>query len=172
MPQPAGILVEEEPRQTPIQVQPLMQKTGYRLTALAEFDIRARVLSKSIYRFDAGAPLMPVDLALGWGLMSDSAVLAKLTISQADRFYFWNSHDLPAAPEDISRHSANMHLIPADAALEKRLKAVREGELVHIIGYLVHASDAQGRQWQSSLSRDDTGPGACEIIWVRELTVE
>lgn len=167
-----GVLVAEDPQQSPLRAQPHLAKPGYTLRALAEFDLRGRVLSKSIYRFDTGAELMPVDLALGWGLMSDSAVLAKLNISQADRFYFWGSHDLPAAPEEISRHSANMHLIPATPELEKRIKATREGQVIHLSGYLVQATRADGLQWTSSLSRDDTGPGACEVIWVEEFAVE
>jgi hypothetical protein len=50
------------------------------LTSLASFDIRARVLARERYRFDRAADLSPIDLALGWGRMSESAVLDQLKI--------------------------------------------------------------------------------------------
>jgi len=31
---------------------------------------------------------------------------------------------------------------------------------------------SNGFVWNTSLTRGDTGPGACEIVWVETLTVE
>jgi hypothetical protein len=50
------------------------EKNGYRLSLLASFDIRARVIASERYWFDRGSALSPVDLVLGWGAMSDSTV--------------------------------------------------------------------------------------------------
>jgi len=30
---------------------------------------------------------------------------------------------------------------------------------------------AGGRRWRSSLSRDDAGAGACELVYVRDLSI-
>jgi hypothetical protein len=51
------------------------------------------------------------------------------------------------------------------------LKSVRTGQLVKLSGYLVEARAADGWSWRSSLTRDDTGPGACELVWLTELDV-
>ena len=169
--QPPGVLAPAEPLQDEAPTGTRFSKAGDDLQALAHFDIEARVLGKEIYRLDREARLAPVDLALGWGPMSDSAVLEKLSISQGQRFYFWRATDLPLPPEEISSHSANMHLIPADAAVEHRLKSLRKGQVVHFRGYLVEARSPDGWRWRSSLSRTDTGAGACELVWVEDVEV-
>ena len=87
------------------------------MKALAAFVVEARVLGRENYRFDAGAELAPVDLALGWRPMSDSAVLAEIAIHQRNRFYYWFTATFPIPRRDIEIHSANMHLIPASGAV-------------------------------------------------------
>ena len=59
------------------------------LTPLAAFVLDARVLHRENYHYDSAAALIPVDLAVGWGPMSDQAVLDHLKISQASRFYYY-----------------------------------------------------------------------------------
>jgi hypothetical protein len=144
---------------------------GYTLQPLQDFRIEARVLASETYRHDRGADLSPIDLALGWGPMSDSAVLDKIRINQSSRFYHWHVDAFPIPRQDIERSSANMHMIPADAGIERRLKAVRPGQKVQIDGWLVEARGPDGWRWRSSLTRDDTGAGACELIFVRNLRV-
>lgn len=153
------------------QPMPVLEKTGYRIHPLARFEIEARVLSKQTYRFDREAELAPVDLALGWGRMSDSAVLAGLDIEQRHRFYYWYTKTFPIPRREIETHSANMHLIPANRLIEKKLKAVRRGNIVKLSGFLAEAQAADGWRWTSSLTREDTGNGACELIWVERLEV-
>ncbi len=144
---------------------------GYTLQPLQDFTIEARVLASETYRSDREADLSPVDLALGWGPMSDSAVLDKVKISQSSRFYYWRVDEFPIPRQDIERSSANMHMIPADGTIERRLKDVRPGQVVRIQGWLVEARSGDGWRWRSSLTRNDTGAGACELIFVRDLQV-
>jgi hypothetical protein len=144
---------------------------GYTLQPLQDFKIEARVLASETYRADREADLSPIDLALGWGAMSDSAVLDKIRINQSSRFYYWHVDEFPIPREDIERSSANMHMIPADGVIERRLKAVRPGQTVRIDGWLVEAQASDGWRWRSSLTRDDTGAGACEVIFVRDVQI-
>ena len=67
------------------------------------------------------------------------------------------------------RGSANMHLIPADSNVRRQLKHVRAGNVVHLRGYLVNARRADGFTWNSSLTRNDTGAGACELFYVASV---
>ncbi len=145
---------------------------GYQITPAAEFSLEARVLSTEKYHMGREADLSPIDLALGWGPMSDSAVLNRLKISQGNRFYFYRWSDQPPIPpSDIVEHSANMHMIPADDEIKKRLGQVREGQVIALSGYLVRAQSADGWHWNSSMTRSDSGDGACELVWVKSITV-
>jgi hypothetical protein len=167
-----GILAPDAPQQQPLDAAaPTFRKDRYEIKALAEFAVEARVLGREHYRFDAGAELAPVDLALGWGPMSDSAVLAEIAIHQRNRFYYWLTATFPIPRRDIETHSANMHLIPASRAVADRLKSVRPGHIVNLGGYLVEVRRDDGWQWRSSLTRDDTGAGACELIWVETVAL-
>jgi hypothetical protein len=166
-----GILVAEEPLQGPAESQDLWTFKGYRFRALASFDIRARVLGTERYRWDRGAELSPIDLALGWGRMSDSAVLDKIHITQGNRWYLWFTAQFPIPQEEIISHSANMHMIPATSFLGARLKDLRVGQVVHIRGNLVSIEGPDDFHWTSSLSRKDSGDGACEVVWVDTLDI-
>jgi len=170
---PPGVLVAGPPRQlTPGDAQPF-QFEGYRLNPRARFELRARVLSRENYRWSEGADLSPVDLALGWGAMSDQAVLDRIRISQGGRWYYTRyEQPAPLPDREIIRQSGNMHIIPADALVRKRLQAIRRGDIVHARGYLVDAAHESGFRWHTSLSRDDSGNGACELFYVERLEIE
>ena len=161
-----GVLVAESPRQSDVDNAAAFDHNGYRLSPLAEFSIKARVLGREDYRFDREAELAPMDLALGWGPMSDEAVLKEIDISQSGRWYRWSSKRFPIPRRDIERHSANMHLIPADDWVEDTLAEIREGSLVELNGFLVEATSGDGWRWRSSLSREDTGARSCELVFV------
>jgi hypothetical protein len=167
-----GVMVPDVPEQHEVTAPaPSFEKSGAAIAAQATFDIHARVLSRENYWMDSGAKLAPVDLALGWGRMSDSAVIEKLSISQFGRFYFWSASALPIPETEISQSSANMHLIPATSTIERAIKRVRTGDLVHFSGYLVNVQMPGGGTWNSSLTRNDAGAGACEVVWVEQFEI-
>ncbi|MCA9405644.1 MAG: hypothetical protein KC684_03840 [Candidatus Omnitrophica bacterium] len=144
----------------------------YTIIPKAYFNIKARVLSRKRYFLGRETDLVPVDLALGWGVMSDFKVLKELKISQSNRWYFYRYSEPPILKSEIASHSANMHLIPADKEVAKAIQSVRKGEIVSFKGYLVNVSAKDGWHWNSSLSRTDTGAHACELVWVKEFQVE
>ncbi len=165
-----GIVAPDVPRQLDQQA-PGFPFKGYTLQPLQKFQVEARVLGAERYSVGREADLSPIDLALGWGQMSDSAVLEKIKISQSNRFYFWRVDEFPIPRRDIERSSANMHMIPANAALASQLKSVRVGQVVRIDGWLIEAQGDDGWRWRSSLTRDDSGAGGCEVVFVQDLQV-
>jgi len=168
---PPGVLIDSEPGQILLpETSAPISHGAFSLKPLALFSVDARVLHRRNYRYDAGAALVPVDLALGWGPMSDEAVLDKLNISQSMRFYWYQYRLPPPIPAaEIVSHSANMHIIPATPAIAARCTSLRPGSLVHLVGNLVEASGPKIGHWRSSLSRNDSGNGACELFYVEEI---
>lgn len=140
---------------------------GYRITPLAEFDIEARVLSRENYHLGRESDISSTDFMLGWGRMSDEAVLKDIDISQSNRFGYWRVKEFPIPQREIEISAANMHLIAADRGIARQLDGVRRGQVVRMRGYLVRADASDGWQWVSSLSREDTGAGACELFFVK-----
>ena len=168
---PGGVLAPDEPHQRDVDTSSFREKDGYRIALLAMFDIRARVISVARYRFGRAADLSPVDLVLGWGAMSDGDVLKKISFSQGGRGYTWRTSTFPVPREVIETHSANMHMIPANGEIERQLKSMRGGNMVSLKGFLVDVSTKEGWRWKSSLTRADTGGGACELVLVESLYV-
>lgn len=172
---PPGLVVApDEPVQTAYdEPKDPWDHEGYRITPLARFRLTARLLGAERYRLDGGADLSPVDFALGWGRMSDTAVLDALSISQGGRFYRYQWMGSPPIPAgEIINSSANMHLIPATPEVRKVLLSARTGQIVTLAGHLVKAEGENGWRWQSSLTRSDSGGGACELVWVEGVRLE
>ncbi len=165
---PPGVLVPNDPVQIDAKgsLKPVLYKDAV-LDLLAEYRIQARILSRERYYIDPMSKYSPLDLALGWGPMSDSELVDKLDISQGGRFYFYQWSDrIPASHDEMGNHSANVHILPADDDIEKTVKSFRQGELVEMRGHLVRVNFKNGSDWKSSLTRGDRGNGACEVFWV------
>ncbi len=170
---PPGILVPERPSQVDLENSAIVTIDSYRLKPRADIQIRARVLSREDYSWGDEANLSPVDLALGWGVMSDQAVLDRISIKQSGRWYY-TRYELPAPIPDqaIIQNSGNMHMIPANDWVRKKLKKIRRGDIVQLRGQLVDIDGDSGWRWRTSLSRNDTGGGSCEIVYLQDILVE
>nr|WP_254797394.1 hypothetical protein [Pseudomonas aromaticivorans] len=145
---------------------------NHRLQALQPFQLEeAMVLGREDYRFDRGAQVSPTDLALGWGPMADPGISRQIEIRQSNRWYYWRADELPIPRREIERHSTNMHMIPASAAVAAMLDSLQKGARIRLSGQLVRVDGDDGFRWVSSLSREDTGNGACELVWVEQLAV-
>jgi hypothetical protein len=105
-----------------------------------------------------------------WG-MSDQDVLSHISISQRNRWYYWKTDEWIISRKAIETSSANMHMIPSNDSMASALKQVKQGDVITLSGKLVNVKGQDGWQWNSSLSRNDTGDGACELIWVESVRV-
>jgi hypothetical protein len=169
---PPGPIATEEPRQRNIDNGATFQRDRYTLTKRAKFSTTARLLRTERYRTDAGAEISPIDVAIGWGPMSDSTLLDQLKLSQSGRFLHWTSSKQPTVSlEAINRSAANLHVIPSDSIVLNKLAKARIGDLIEIEGELVDVKRNDGWQWNTSMTRDDQGGGACELIYVTNVII-
>jgi hypothetical protein len=167
-----GPIAPADPQQTDIEGAPAVTTLGrWRLTPRAGYDITARILSREDYHFDLLSDLIPEDLALGWGPMSDNQVLSGFEITQGARFYSWRpkGRELPIPRQVVIEHSANTHVIPVDSAVRRQLRHLRVGQVVHLTGFLVDGVREDGAYIHTSLTRSDTGPGSCEVVLVEQV---
>jgi hypothetical protein len=170
---PDGLLAPDDPLQSDLVNAPAVVHGHWTLTPRARYDITARILSREDYSFDALADLVPEDLALGWGGMSDNRILRLLKIGQGSRFYsFRVIAPLPFSAQEAGYHSANTHVIPTDSFVRSQLAGLRVGQVVHLEGLLVDGVRADGYNFHTSLTRHDTGAGACEVMLVEHVEVQ
>ncbi|MCW8804062.1 MAG: hypothetical protein OQK57_06660 [Ignavibacteriaceae bacterium] len=168
---PAGITAPDQPKQTNITESREWNLNEFRFKALADYQIKARVLSRNNFSVGKESEISPFDLALGWGPMSDQSIIDKIDISQNNRWYRWKADILPLPKREISLNSANVHIIPKDQIVEEKFDKVYKGSLIEMKGYLVYVTTSDGWRWRSSLRRDDTAGGSCELFWVEDLEI-
>jgi hypothetical protein len=174
----SAIDIYSEPLQEKIEEsesQPILkevQGVHVMMTPVARYSISGRVVSVKHYYMDWPNRLAPVDLAIAWGKLASHDYDRQIAYDHGNRFYHYRyKSDFPLGVNYIVTHSANNHLIPATPTIEKLLKSIRADEQIQINGYLVNVTGPQGFAWNSSLTREDSGGGACELIYVKEVRI-
>jgi hypothetical protein len=156
---------------------------AYVLTPIAEYQIQALVVHRmdyrlfSIYNSDS---VFPVDLCLVWGdnLENKSYQNKYLSFSQDSRFCFYKWRgEAVINPDSIS----NNHLIANDSKVLSVINNIKTSDQVLISGYLVNVEankvgkvsdyDPSSFSLKSSLTRKDSGAGACEIIYINDIKI-
>jgi len=182
---PSGVKVSESFRssQDPVQEEVSsaqdsafqIEASSYRwtVTPKAQYRIAARVLSAERYHTGWQSTLSPVDLALGWGDLNSQKVDQWISWRQDERWYFYNwTGGSPYQEEYIVSHSANTHIIPATKNVEEAALRVDRNDQILLEGLLVDVDGGKTNEtywWHSSLSRDDTGDGSCELLYLKRL---
>lgn len=151
------------------------------ITYVAEYVINGCVVDIENYNGSSvDDKLSPRDIGLVWGPLSTKENQKKIKwTSYGNRYLSWKVADGEWL-ESIGGKSAfitsysNNHLIPASSEIERSIKSIRKGDYVQIEGYLVDInwknSSGSTFTWKTSTSRDDTGNGACEVIYVKNVT--
>ena len=176
-----GVAGIPEPVQTETTGHIEFTKAGYnvRVEYLYEYDIEALVLhTKNYAGIGLGDRLSPKDLALGWGKVAEYNDKIDFNWSQSGRWCNWHTDTYdelnPVGGEaGVDLCSSNNHIIPADSRVKSAIKKIKMGDHVKLKGYLVniYGSKPNGATftWCSSTTREDSGDGACEVFYVKEV---
>ena len=161
---------EQEMLLEPVTVVLQTGKGELRLEQLARYSISAGVRGRKSYRGDLLAAVSPLDLILAWGDLNQPHMLEQVRYSQSGRWYHYRTRSGDVSVSHVGLHSANTHIIPADGDVLRALRQIRTNHYVELEGYLVNVILAD-TTLRTSLSRSDTGGGACEIFYVTRVTV-
>jgi len=156
-----------------------IEQTPYTWTIAprASYRITARIIRSKQYTTDWMASVSPIDLALGWGDLSETTFDDQLNWRQSGRWYFYSWRgDPPLSASYLRTHSANVHIIPANENLELAIKRLQVNDVVYLEGVLVDLEKSQEgmsspQSSYTSLTRTDQGGGSCEIMYVQRLVV-
>lgn len=69
---------------------------------------------------------------------------------------------------------SNNHLLTEDDGLRSRITELRVGDIIRVRGWLAwygQSGASDGAMRKTSVTRDDTGNGACETIYVRDFDI-
>lgn len=138
------------------------------ISVLQPFHGEFRILGTKIYQDDEQAKFSPIDYAVSWGLFAHPEIARNIAVKQYDRFLNWKIDKLPVPAKQAIQMVSNMHIIPANPQIAEQIKQVQRGDLVKLNGDLVEIRD-KNLVWKSSLTRSDTGEGACELFRVNSI---
>lgn len=144
---------------------------GYTLIKKAEYEVNALILSKKEYS-DQQSDLIPLDLALGWQEMAKKTFINEheIIVGQSNRWYQYkyllkNGSDVGTL---IKNMSSNHHLIPQNDFIKEELLSLNKYDVITLKGWLVDVKKGN-LSLNTSLSREDSRGGACEIMLVSSV---
>jgi hypothetical protein len=169
-----GPMPAQEALDPPQEIEIVRDGATYRVRKTHRYRVIGQVVSVATYTLTFANDFFDVDLGLAWGDHVE-ALIRRYTFHQDHRWLFWRS-DTPVSDAerlDVTTHVGNQHVIPASDNLDRAVRRARVGERVVLEGYLATVLTLDGIELAtSSTRRDDTGAGACEIVWVESFQRE
>ena len=176
-----GVL--QEPEQTATRERPFDTRVNgvdYRIKPLFDYDMTGLVVS--LHHSDAwwdwihaatNDHINIVDLCVVWGANADAAAYKKMDFSSGQFICYYQYGGAADIQPAHTRALSNNHLLTDNPQIARQLRSMRIGDQIRLRGPLVEYSHNAGMAYNrgSSTSRDDTGNGACETIFVRDATV-
>lgn len=150
----------------------------YRIQPVAEYQLTGLVVSHNntsgigdIYHDSNSVDLK--DLCLIWGSSFKNLAYQKVSFSSAPWTCYVKAQDRKVWEQFDMYQLSNNHLIGATAEVRRIIKSVRIGDQVAIRGQLVRyfPENQPGLARNTSMVRTDTGNGACEVIFVEEISI-
>jgi hypothetical protein len=173
----------DAPVQTEVRKAPFLRTAGgteYTIKPLYEYDLYGLVVSEhdSSAFWDwiheaANDHLNVVDLCVVWGDDARRGSYRDVSFSSGEFVCYFRPKDAKAGADFDIYQISNNHLLTENPRLARALRGVHIGDEVHFHGFLSEYEHDQGFHFHrgTSVTRFDTGDGACETVYVTEAQV-
>lgn len=184
-PRPADLLapVRQEPLQTPTGLPAFAAHAAgvdYRVTPVADYEISGLIVSWHDSEtwwdreHEQGKDFLNVaDLCMVWGVNAADGAYEHMRFSNGQWVCYIRYENTGEVRPEHVRALSNNHILTDDADIARQIRGLRVGDQVRLRGQLVSYSHQAGFDFSrgTSTSRDDQGNGACETLFVREVTL-
>lgn len=166
-----GITAKEEPKIERLTWQEPFTFKGATFSPEKVIEGEVRVIKRKRYFFDSFSKFSPVDAVVGWKELSDSKNLDYIFYTLKDRSFNLDLTRPPLPVPQIYGESDLWHLIPSSKEIDKKLKALRDGEIIKLKGLLVDInSDSDFNHITNTALSESTKPQGF-IIWIEDLQI-
>lgn len=172
--------LNQAPKQTPLDEKPFhvaIEDKQYLIEPQYDYDLIGMVVSYAHHNGNYGVHkrwgdhLNVADICVIW---QDNAHTAQL-----DKLDFWNGEftcnvqtdDNVAWASFHMNQLSNNHLLTTDDRIRDQLKAINVGDQIRIKGWLVNYGQRADQMRKTSITREDTGNGACETLYVKQVEI-
>ena len=168
------------PLQTPSRGEPFsVARNGvsYQIEPLFDYELHGLVVSARQHDGERmlherwNDHLNVADLCVVWGSNTQALDLSAFEFYNGQFTCFFRTDDHAAWQQFDPYALSNNHLLANDAYLRAQIDKVRVGDQIRLRGQLANYSHGGGFQRGTSTTRNDTGNGACETIYVRDLAI-
>ena len=115
--------------------------------------------------------LNSADLCVIWGNNAINPHLSKIKFWNGQFTCNFKTHDEQAWQNFNLQQISNNHLISANPSIRKMIDKVNIGHQVRVRGWLSSYASEGGGERGTSITRTDTGNGACETILVEDFQI-
>lgn len=162
------ILIPSAPIQTPSALKNnSFNIDDAKITVLAEYSGKVLIEGKRKY-FDGMSSIVPIDLIFVWGPLSKQSNRDQMSYSQSNRWYIFTTKNQSFMTSKIYNNAANTHIIPANSEILNSVTKIHKGDIIEFSGYLVNI-EKDNHFIASSLTREDSGAGACEVLYLTKI---
>ncbi|MDD4955707.1 MAG: hypothetical protein PHP17_06700 [Candidatus Omnitrophica bacterium] len=157
---------------------------AYRLTPLYDYTLKGLIVSKfnydifNAYRYGS---VFPVDLCMIWGNNAKGKAHLNKDVQFSQDCRWCNVRWFNSNTVFDLNEMANSHIVVKEQRIRRIVNGLSAGDQISIKGKLVNIKarllkkagslDAEEFTWQTSTTRDDQGAGACEVIYVEDITM-
>ena len=156
---------------------------AYRVAPLFDYTLKGLIVSKFTYdilnTYKYGG-VFPVDLCIIWGNNVKNKVHLNRAVTFSQDCRWCNVWWLGKVDFNFNEISNN-HLVVKDARIRRIINSLSAGDQVSIEGKLVNVKalllkgagsfDPREFEWKTSTTREDSGAGACETIYVEDIKI-
>jgi len=150
---------------------------NYRVEPQYDYDLHGLIVSYRHHDGDsrmhrrANDHLNMLDVCVVWGDNAAGDHIRKLN--------FWNgiftcnveTRDLDAWNQFRMNQLSNNHLLSDDDYVREQVMGIRVGDQIRVQGWLASYSNETGSKRGTSTTREDTGDGACETIFIDRFEI-
>jgi hypothetical protein len=115
------------------------------------------------------------DLCVVWGENVRRDAYRRVSYSHTQWECWWSTNHMDAEHPFDNASMSNNHIVTNEASIAHVMRDIHIGDEVRFRGYLIDYTTFKDNAPQgtrkTSIVRTDEGEGACEVVWVQELTV-
>jgi hypothetical protein len=174
--------LEQEPRQQATEREPFPVTSGdqtYRILPQFDYELDGMVVSfhhadawDNIYHQDWEDFINIKDVCVIWGENLASGVYQRMQFDNTSWTCWFQWPDQATGQRFQPRQLSNNHLLSDNPAVSRQIMAANTGDQVHFRGVLAkYENPANGFKRGTSITRTDSGNGACETIYIDEFTI-
>ncbi|MCG7531001.1 hypothetical protein MHM98_06520 [Psychrobium sp. MM17-31] len=154
-----------------------MSGINYKVEPLYDYTLYGMVVSLKQHNGDSGLHrawgdhLNIADLCVVWSDTAFSPLLHKIEFWNGQFTCFTRTSNMNAWALFKGHQLSNNHLITESSYLRNKIKDIQIGDQIQIKGWLANYQNDRGNKRGTSITRTDTGNGACETIYVNEIKI-